>query len=327
MANPTIQLDNSTVSLIALVQLGIDVPASGSIIVTVNPDSARVDEIINDPELNVFIDAGDITLTVDAAVLTPAQSKAYVGYSRVQANHTATTAPGVNDDADAGYSAGSSWTDTSTDTAYICVAETNNGAVWVSIGGAAAFGSPVAVGAANADGSSGLHIQSDHVHAHGDQLGGSLHDLVTITVDGFMSAADKIKLDSLEGTKGGSEFSSINISTTSATFQDAFVGQNIVVPETGAYMIMFEGNIEATNGNTVNEVGIGTDTGGGTIIIVDSQRVMQGNGGAAISTFCHTFVSLTIGDTVTGMFRRFSGSGTTSMDNRRITLIQLSITP
>jgi hypothetical protein len=142
-----------------------------------------------------------------------------------------------------------------------------------------------------------------------------------------MSAADKTKLDSLNGTVGGTEFTSVNISTTSSTFQDAFTGQNITVPATGAYMIIFEGNIVATNGNTVNEIGIGTDTGGGTIVVVDSQRKMQGNGGAEISSFCHTFANLTSGDTVTGMFRRFTGSGTTSMDNRRITLLQLSITP
>jgi hypothetical protein len=183
------------------------------------------------------------------------------------------------------------------------------------------------VGTVNAAGTADTFVRSNHVHAHGDQTVGSLHAVVTTLVNGFMSAADKDKLDGLVGTKGGTEFTSINISTTSATFQDAFTGQNITVPATGAYMVMFEGNIEATNGNTVNEVGIGSDTGGGTIVIVDSQRVMQGNGGAAISTFCHTFLNLTIGDTVTGMFRRNSGSGTTSMDNRRITLLQLSITP
>jgi len=325
MANPTIQLNNSTASLIALVQLGIDVPASGSIIVTVNPDVVLVNEIINDPELNVFVDAGDITLTVDAVALTAQQSKAYIGYSRALNNNSATVDPTGNDDADAGYVAGSTWLNTTSQTVFTCLDATNNAAVWVS--SVVAYGSPVTVGTANADGTNDTAARSNHVHAHGDQPGGTLHAVVTPSVDGFMSAADKTKLDSLVGTNGGTEFTSVSISTTSGTFQDAFSGQNITVPATGAYMIIFEGNIEATNGNTVNEIGIGTDTGGGTIVVVDSQRLMQGNGGAEISTFCHTFVALTIGNTVTGLFRRFSGSGTTSMDNRRITLLQMSVTP
>lgn len=36
---------------------------------------------------------------------------------------------------------------------------------------------------------------SDHVHAHGDQLGGTLHALATTSIDGFMSALDKARLD------------------------------------------------------------------------------------------------------------------------------------
>src|SRR5690606_20255993 len=47
--------------------------------------------------------------------------------------------------------------------------------------------------------------RSDHVHAHGDLAGGSLHADATTTVSGFMSAADKTKLDGIEegATAGG----------------------------------------------------------------------------------------------------------------------------
>lgn len=37
--------------------------------------------------------------------------------------------------------------------------------------------------------------RSDHVHNHGNQSGGSEHSQVTTSVDGFMSATDKVKLD------------------------------------------------------------------------------------------------------------------------------------
>lgn len=59
----------------------------------------------------------------------------------------------------------------------------------------ASYGSPVAVGAANADGSATTLARSDHVHAHGDQAGGSLHSAATTGTAGFMSAADKTKLN------------------------------------------------------------------------------------------------------------------------------------
>lgn len=64
-------------------------------------------------------------------------------------------------------------------------------------GGSVTFGSPVAVGTANADGVATSAARADHVHAHGSQTDGSLHAAASTTVAGFMSAADKSKLDSV----------------------------------------------------------------------------------------------------------------------------------
>jgi hypothetical protein len=55
---------------------------------------------------------------------------------------------------------------------------------------------PAPVGAAAA-GSGTTAARADHVHAHGDQAGGTLHALVTTSVHGFMSATDKVKLDAI----------------------------------------------------------------------------------------------------------------------------------
>lgn len=63
---------------------------------------------------------------------------------------------------------------------------------------------------ANADGS--IVVNADDIQVgvlatdaqHGDLGGGSLHDLVTTSVDGFMSAADKSKLDAITPGGGGS---------------------------------------------------------------------------------------------------------------------------
>ena len=49
--------------------------------------------------------------------------------------------------------------------------------------------------ATNGEGTSTSFARADHVHAHGDLAGGTLHAAATTSVNGFMSAADKTKLD------------------------------------------------------------------------------------------------------------------------------------
>lgn len=53
------------------------------------------------------------------------------------------------------------------------------------------------LGSATASGTSTTLSPSDHRHSHGDQAGGTLHAIVTTLVNGFMAAADKIKLDAI----------------------------------------------------------------------------------------------------------------------------------
>lgn len=55
---------------------------------------------------------------------------------------------------------------------------------------------PQPVGSASAGVSSDAS-RADHVHAHGNQAGGTLHAEATTSTAGFMSAADKVKLDGL----------------------------------------------------------------------------------------------------------------------------------
>lgn len=61
---------------------------------------------------------------------------------------------------------------------------------------------PQALGTA-ASGTSADAAREDHVHAHGDLLGGTLHSSATQLAAGFMSEADKIKLDLLAPGGGG----------------------------------------------------------------------------------------------------------------------------
>lgn len=65
------------------------------------------------------------------------------------------------------------------------------------------IGSPVELSDSTpADGATGNFADAGHVHPHGDRGGGSLHSLATTGVAGFMSAVDKVKLDSLQDAAG-----------------------------------------------------------------------------------------------------------------------------
>lgn len=78
----------------------------------------------------------------------------------------------------------------------------NSGTGWVQSSGPVPYGSatPAPVGTAAA-GSSAYVSRADHAHAHGDQLGGSLHAAAVAGVsDGFMTAAMAASLDAIPGT-------------------------------------------------------------------------------------------------------------------------------
>ena len=68
-------------------------------------------------------------------------------------------------------------------------------------------------------GSGTTAARSNHVHAHGDQLGGTLHALATTTEAGFQSAADKVKLNGIADGATHTPLASAapeNIGTTAA---------------------------------------------------------------------------------------------------------------
>jgi hypothetical protein len=63
---------------------------------------------------------------------------------------------------------------------------------------ALATGVPSTVGTSNQAGTANALARQDHIHAHGNQAGGSLHaDVVAAGASGFMSGSDKTKLDGI----------------------------------------------------------------------------------------------------------------------------------
>jgi hypothetical protein len=60
----------------------------------------------------------------------------------------------------------------------------------------------VGLAEANAEGSATSLARSDHTHDHGNRSGGTLHAAATGGASGFMTAADKTKLDALQDAAG-----------------------------------------------------------------------------------------------------------------------------
>lgn len=60
---------------------------------------------------------------------------------------------------------------------------------------------PVNVADANSQGTANTFAKSDHVHAHGSQTNPAHHAVATQSANGFMSSADKTKLDGISGAR------------------------------------------------------------------------------------------------------------------------------
>ncbi len=113
-----------------------------------------------------------------------------------------------------------------------------------------ATSTPSALGTA-APGTATSPARADHVHAHGDQAGGTLHAVATPTLPGFMSAADKAKLDAIP--TGGAGVTSIQRSP-GIWFSNQPVnspGNASGVPQSGAVTLGFSPH-DLEEVNTVN---------------------------------------------------------------------------
>jgi hypothetical protein len=99
-------------------------------------------------------------------------------------------------------------------------------------------------------GSSTKVARSDHVHAHGDQLGGTLHANATALLAGFMSSADFIKLDGIEAgaqvnQNAYAHFTDGSVTTDAGTVQDTFKYR------AGTYVSLVLTSNDATHGDNL----------------------------------------------------------------------------
>lgn len=59
----------------------------------------------------------------------------------------------------------------------------------------------ITIGTANSTGTANSLARSDHGHSHGAQTDPAQHAIATVSANGFMLSADKIKLDGISGTR------------------------------------------------------------------------------------------------------------------------------
>ena len=131
------------------------------------------------------------------------------------------------------------------------------------------FGNVSTIGTSSFEGTSSLLARSDHIHAHGDQPGGTLHSLVTTVSAGFMSSADKVKLDAISGSgyfgynyeryQTISQPVSASPAFNNVTFQSARIANSlytinagndtITFISAGLYEIKYRVSIDDTNNN------------------------------------------------------------------------------
>lgn len=117
---------------------------------------------------------------------------------------------------------------------------------------------PTTIGTSNSEGSATSLARSDHVHNHGALAGGDRHAVATTSVNGFMSSADKTKLDDLytEQYDGESDGNSTTTATTPQT--------KLNVTETlagGDYKITWYAEVQSNTNLTCVRVRVTLDPG------------------------------------------------------------------
>lgn len=141
---------------------------------------------------------------------------------------------------------------------------------------------PASVGASGAIGTGTSAARADHVHAHGNQGGGALHANATPSADGFMSAADKTKLNGIaSGATANSSNATLldraNHTGTQAASTITGLANSATIPATDAAW---------TAGTLVRRDGNGTSSGyrwsasssGGAFVIGAREMGVNGAG-------------------------------------------------
>jgi hypothetical protein len=156
--------------------------------------------------------------------------------------------------------------------------------------------------------------RSDHVHSHGDQAGGTLHSVATTSTAGFMSAADKQKVDDLSSNGGyvsqGAFTEQTTTFTTSSNTYVSFLTTTFTTSSTSAFLfINFTAGHQSSNSNSINYFALYID---GTF--VRSCGVRVSSSGAPQPAALVQRVVATPSTSVTVEIRTRTSNGTMTID-------------
>jgi hypothetical protein len=254
-------------------------------------DFDRPDEVLNDDELQVEFDAGNIRIDISGGQLTSAdttktleQSKAIVQPIHdldIRHNLAGTTAPAAGDDEDDGYAVGSLWVDTTNDTFYVCSDSASGAAVWVGAGGtwAGVLASGNESGGTDAVMTAGDELRGvDQAAATGDDLvmrGGDHTGASGFTFNGGDVVIDGGDTNSTNGnSKGGDVLITAGVASgSSADGGDVVIsgGQPIGLGFSGGGSVTLRGADGSTAG--------GNSPGGDVTIICGDGQTASAAGG------------------------------------------------
>lgn len=179
---------------------------------------------------------------------------------------------------------------------------------------------PAALGSA-ACGTSNVASASDHVHAHGTQNGGTLHAAAGAEA-GFMSAADKTKLDALVfGTGYQAAASDGRSTTTSDVFQDK---TTLTTPAlTGTYRIGWSAFVDHSTSSSSDEVQLYNVTDAVVVGVIFNWRPSINTERRSVSGFAE-IVFTGAAKTFTIQYRSVSGTATAGIQAAKIELWRVS---
>lgn len=212
-----------------------------------------------------------------------------------------------------------------------------------------ATGVPVTIGTSNSIGVANAFSRQDHVHAHGNQPGGSLHAEATQSTAGFMSSSDKTRLDNIEDTIGiqlttGAadadtvvrtdangrldnsfidlsriyQTSTTSFSTTSTTFTT--ISETTITPAAGTYMVYYNSTAQSNSNNTTFEFAFFLN---GTVISNTVRQYNVTTSGIRLGATIIAVITVNGTDQIDTRLRVTAAGSTITTYNRSMTAVRI----
>ena len=178
----------------------------------------------------------------------------------------------------------------------------------------------VNVGTVNAEGASAALARADHVHAHGNQAGGALHaDVIAAGAAGFMTGADKTKLDSVVVLPAPQTAVAGGTTTTPSPTDVALAGMSIT-PGAGDYLVSFG----TTVSNSINnDIIVSIYLNAVQVANSEREQLSLGAGDGSTLTLAEVPITGVLAGQAVEIRWRTTG-GTSTARARNLTLVQVA---